>query len=197
MYQNCTERGNLSPVRISVTIHFRDYGSFDTGKSHILWAWREQATNYWWNPPPTFYQANISLIHKADKDPLDPSSYRPISLDVDNKILAKVLATCLEKVFPSVITTDQTGFIKNRLLFFKIFLENYESLFTHQVLVPLSPRYLFLLNAEKTFDRVEWDYLFATLVKFWFGSNFILFFLNYMSTLKLLYKQTISLVIFQ
>lgn len=68
--------------------------------------------------PPTFYQANISLIHKIDKDPLDPGSYRPISLlDVDNKILAKVLATHLEKVLPSVISTDQTGFIRNRLFF--------------------------------------------------------------------------------
>ncbi len=37
--------------------------------------------------PPTFYQASISLIHKKDKDLLDPESYRPLSLlNVDNKI---------------------------------------------------------------------------------------------------------------
>lgn len=71
--------------------------------------------------PPTFYQANISLIHKVDKDPLDPGSYRPISLlDVDNKILAKVLATRLAKALPTVISTDQTGFIRNILLFLNI-----------------------------------------------------------------------------
>lgn len=72
--------------------------------------------------PPTFYQANVSVIHKIDKDPLVPGSCRPICLlDVDNKILAKVLTTRLEKALPTVISTDQTGFIRNRLLFFALF----------------------------------------------------------------------------
>lgn len=48
--------------------------------------------------PPTLYDACISLIHKSGKDPLEPGSYRPISLlNVDNKILAKILGMRLEK----------------------------------------------------------------------------------------------------
>lgn len=71
--------------------------------------------------PPTFYQASISLIHKQNKDPLEPGSYRPISLlNVDYKILAKILALRLETTLPTVICQDQTGFIKNRQLFFNI-----------------------------------------------------------------------------
>lgn len=71
--------------------------------------------------PPTFYHASISLIHKKDKDPLDPASYRPVSLlNVDNKILAKIVATRLETILPTIISQDQTGFIKNRQLFFNI-----------------------------------------------------------------------------
>ena len=69
--------------------------------------------------PPSFYEAGISLIHKMGKDPVEPGSYRPISLlNVDYEILAKVLATRLKNILPTVISQDQTGFIKDRHLFF-------------------------------------------------------------------------------
>lgn len=67
--------------------------------------------------PSTLRQSCISLILKKDKDPLDCGSYRPISLlNVDVKILAKMLAKRLESVLPEIIHNDQTGFIRNRLL---------------------------------------------------------------------------------
>ncbi len=75
--------------------------------------------------PPTLNQACISLLLKKDKDPLDCASYRPISLlNCDVKILAKVLASRLEDVLPTVISPDQTGFIKNRqsFLIFAVYL---------------------------------------------------------------------------
>lgn len=65
--------------------------------------------------PPTILQAAITLIPKKDKDPLQCASYRPISLlNVDYKILSKILAVRLEKLVPQIISTDQTGFILNR-----------------------------------------------------------------------------------
>lgn len=43
--------------------------------------------------PPTMQQAVISLIPKKDKDPLECSAFRPISLlNMDSKILSKMLA---------------------------------------------------------------------------------------------------------
>ncbi len=57
----------------------------------------------------------ISLLLKKGKDPLDCSSYRPISLiPCDLKIYAKVFASGMEKVIHSLIKEDQTGFIKGR-----------------------------------------------------------------------------------
>lgn len=71
--------------------------------------------------PITLMQASISLIHKKDKDPLNCTSYRPISLlPVDVKILAKILAGRLESIMPSIISEDQTGFIKGRHSFSNI-----------------------------------------------------------------------------
>ncbi len=64
--------------------------------------------------PPTMRQAVISLIFKKNKDPLDCGSYRPIShLNVDSKILAKMLARRLENVLPSIISNDQIIKIDN------------------------------------------------------------------------------------
>lgn len=45
--------------------------------------------------------ANITVLHKTGKDPLQCSSYRPISLlDRDSKIVTKVLAKRLETITP-------------------------------------------------------------------------------------------------
>ncbi|CAJ0950036.1 unnamed protein product [Ranitomeya imitator] len=62
--------------------------------------------------PDTFYEAHIILLKKEGKDPLECGSYRPISLvNVDYKILAKILATRLNSIILDIIHPDQTGFM--------------------------------------------------------------------------------------
>uniref|UniRef100_A0AAR2IMM0 Reverse transcriptase domain-containing protein n=1 Tax=Pygocentrus nattereri TaxID=42514 RepID=A0AAR2IMM0_PYGNA len=126
---------------------------------------------------PNMNSANISLLLKPGKDPTLPSSYRPISLiNVDLKIICKVLARRLEKITPSIIHSDQTGFIKGRHS-----ADNTRRLINiiDYCSINKLEKIVVSLDAEKAFDRVNWKFLLAVLHKFGFGPSFI----NWIETL--------------
>ncbi|MBN3289039.1 LIN1 transcriptase, partial [Polypterus senegalus] len=119
--------------------------------------------------PQTFRQALITVFPKQNKDLLQCASYRPISLlNNDVKILSKIIARRMEKVLPSIISQDQTGFIRGRHLS-----SNLRRLFNviYSPTKSNTPEILLSLDAEKAFDMIEWKYLFTILEKFGFGPN--------------------------
>lgn len=119
--------------------------------------------------PESFYEALISLILKKDKDLLHPGSFRPVSLvNVDCKILTKILSARLEKVLPLLIHPDQVGFVKGRFSS-----DNLRGLFHLIWQAHGKDVAAFSLDAEKAFDRVEWSFLLCVLEKIGFGKDFL------------------------
>ena len=62
-------------------------------------------------------QAVISLIEKKGKDRILLENWRPISLvNVDAKLMSKVVANGLKKVLPFIIHYNQTGYVQDRYI---------------------------------------------------------------------------------
>ena len=62
-------------------------------------------------------QAVIKLIEKNDRDKKFIKNWRPILLlNIDTKLISKVLAERLKNVLPSLIFSDQTAYVKGRFI---------------------------------------------------------------------------------
>ena len=62
--------------------------------------------------PNSFYEATITLIPTPDKDTTKKENYRPISLmNIDGKILNKLLTNRIQKHIKRIIHHEQVGFI--------------------------------------------------------------------------------------
>ncbi len=113
------------------------------------------------------------------------SNFRPLSiLNNDYKIFAKILARRAENVISSLIHVDQVGFIKGRLAsnnmrrLLQVMLRAEAS---QHLAIAVSP------DAEKAFDRIEWEYLLYALSKFGFRPAF-------MNWVKALYHEPVATV---
>ena len=102
----------------------------------------------------------ISLI------PKDENNLTITLLNVDYKILAKVIAKRIESVLPKLIHSDQTGFIKERFIGQNVRLLNDLLEYTD---VKKIPGILLFIDFEKAFDTIEWPFIQNVLKHFNFG----------------------------
>ena len=133
-------------------------------------------------------RAFIHVIPKPNKDHSDCSNYRPISLiNVDLKLLTKILTTRVNSFLARYIHPDQVGFVPHRQAPDQ----------TRRIIDIISAlnsgwdgggqrgALLLGLDLQKAFDSLSWDYLFFILERYGFGSHFL-------TTLRTIYNAPVA-----
>ena len=93
------------------------------------------------------------------------------TLNIDYKILAKVLAKRLQSVLPLIINCDQQGYVKNR--FISINIRQIQDVIDYVECLNIDGAVL-CVDFKKPFDTVECNFMHNALNKFEFRKDFLL-----------------------
>lgn len=136
--------------------------------------------------PASINNTFIVLIPKV-ASPGELNQFRPINLwNVIYKIASKVLANRLKMLLPDIVSEEQSAFVLGRLIINNI-TAAYEYLHFMKQKCPLDQRYCALkLDMKKAYDRVEWSYLRAIMLKLGFHQFWVNMVMRLVTTVSFL-----------